>query len=147
MGSSAFEKSFLRVNLLLLSGLVVFLSTPLLRAESGRWAIVAGSNYGGSERIPLRYAQEDARKMVRVLRELGYFPESQIRLLPDSSPSEMLAAIRQVAPGERGDLLVVYYSGHADGDGLLMGDERLGMAEILSKWPQKAYRSWVLRKP
>lgn len=122
--------TFLRLNFLLFVGAALFLCIPPLKAESGRWAVVAGSNYGGSERVPLRYAEDDARKMVRVLRELGFFPETQIRILLDSTPADMLGAIRRASPGERGDLLVVYYSGHADGDGLLMGDERLGLAEL-----------------
>jgi hypothetical protein len=100
-------------------------------AESGRWAIVAGNNHGGGRRLPLRYAEEDARRLARVLSELGYFPVGQVRLLLDASPREMLDAVRQAAPaGGRAELLVVFYSGHADGESLLMGERRLGMAEL-----------------
>ncbi len=36
-----------------------------------RYALVAGANYGGRERVVLKYAQTDARAFARVLGELG----------------------------------------------------------------------------
>ncbi|MFN3202602.1 MAG: caspase domain-containing protein [Bradymonadia bacterium] len=99
-----------------------------------RFALLAGANDGGSDRIPLRYAISDARAVQKVLTELGGVARADHVLLVDPSPTAFAEAFRTLEgrleasrrqwPGSRLEL-VVYYSGHADDRGLLLGGERL----------------------
>jgi hypothetical protein len=93
-----------------------------------RFALVIGSNNGGSVRERLRYAGHDAATIADVLRQLGGVSQVDLTLLnePDirdldhafDALSERVRADRQ--RGQRVEL-VVYYSGHADDSGILIG--------------------------
>jgi len=97
---------------------------------------VAGNNYGGSARVPLRFAEEDANRLSRVLIELGRFDKDQVQLMLGASAAELLKAIRTTAANSQksadsdGSLFLFFYSGHADGESLLTGDDRLGITEL-----------------
>jgi len=115
------------------------LASSPARARSARWAVVAGNNLGGAERIPLRFAEEDARRLARVLTSLGGFEPDRVQMLLGKSPREFIEAIRRAQQGiaaidrDRKSILLIYYSGHADGENLDLGDERLGLAELKSE--------------
>ena len=102
-----------------------------------RFAVVAGAAHGGPGRMPLRYAASDAREFARVLRELGGVAPADTALLEDPTPAAFRAALARAAAeagavrarGGRSELFV-YYSGHSDADGLLLGAERLGYADL-----------------
>jgi len=109
------------------------------RAQTNRWAVVAGNNLGGEQRIPLRFAEQDARRVARVLTELGRFAPGRVQILLGKSPREFIDALRRAESGiaasdpDRRSILFVYYSGHADGENLNMGDQRLGLADLKSE--------------
>ncbi|MCP4600958.1 MAG: caspase family protein [Proteobacteria bacterium] len=104
-----------------------------------RFAFVAGSNDGGSSRVPLRYAHTDAKAMARVLRQLGGVStrDSIVLLEPDRFDFEAgLARMRgrlenSQASGIRVEL-VVYYSGHSDEQGLMLGEDLITYRELRS---------------
>lgn len=87
-------------------------------AEIRRVAIVVGTNRAPPGRAPLRYAHEDARRVVDVLSAVAGFPARDIRLLLDPEPAALLAALDRELElaAKRSDetLLFFYYSGHAD---------------------------------
>jgi hypothetical protein len=98
-------------------------TTPLRR-----FALVIGSNNGGSLRERLRYAGHDAETIADVLRQLGGVSQIDLDLLsePDMRGLERAfdaLAQRVRAERKRGQRveLVVYYSGHADDTGILVG--------------------------
>jgi len=102
-----------------------------------RLAVIASQNHGGPGTTPLRYADADAWKVRDVLVELGGFPSDAVRVLPGVGRAELIAALTEVGRRARsltasGDavLLLVFYSGHADRDGLLLGRQRLSYAEL-----------------
>jgi len=106
---------------------------PALR----RMAYIVGANDGGAERVTLRYASTDAVKLGRVIRELGGVAPRDLRVLQSSSLDELLAGFRQlradVAAARQGGArveLLVYYSGHSDDQGLLLGDRRLSYEQL-----------------
>ncbi|HMV67769.1 MAG TPA: caspase family protein, partial [Myxococcota bacterium] len=93
-----------------------------------RFAFVVGANQGGDGRTPLRYAVDDARSVLGVLQELGGVRPVDGHLLEDPTWMELDVALealgRDVREARRaGDRveLVVYYSGHSDERGLLLG--------------------------
>ena len=128
------------ILLIILGTSQVFGASPVLR----RFALIAGSNDGGPERIELRYATKDARSFDRVMNELGGVRESDRILLTDPSVREFMDALFRIRelvaatdPGERREL-VVYYSGHSDESGLLLGSGTL---------PYKALRDAITEVP
>ncbi|MBI3182719.1 MAG: caspase family protein [Myxococcales bacterium] len=111
---------------------LLFSASPAL-AESRRIAVVAGNNAGSGELPPLRYAENDAGKMARVLVELGEVAEEDVRLLQGRGVSELeksfAEARERVAALERSPdtrtVLLFYFSGHSDGEAIEMGREKL----------------------
>ena len=97
-----------------------------------RFLLVAGANSGGSERVELRYAISDAENFARVLEEMGGLqPDDRILLRQPSLEKfdQALETLRQkiaALDSESGQTeMLFYYSGHADEEGLLLGQERL----------------------
>jgi hypothetical protein len=117
----------------------------LAGAAIERFALVVGANHGGTDRIDLRYAVADAERFARVLAELGGVrPESAI-LLKQPKMGELESALdelrvrvgeaRSQAGAGRTELLV-YYSGHADEKGLLLGEDRYSYRSLRDRLDQ-----------
>jgi hypothetical protein len=106
-------------------------------AATQRFAVVVGNDRGDPARPRLWYAEMDADRMHRALRELGDFDEGATVLLRGKGPAALAEALRGLEPriraardqGER-TLLLVYYSGHAGPGGLEMGGEKLGFDSL-----------------
>ncbi len=102
-----------------------------------RFAFIAGSNDGGPRRVPLRYAHTDAKAIARVLRQLGGVAsrDTVVLLEPDRFDFEAgLARMRtrlenSQASGIRLEL-VIYYSGHSDEQGLMLGEDLITYREL-----------------
>lgn len=126
-----------RVPLLLLLWSGLAQAAPGTEAATRRFAVIAGINDGGPERIRLRYATTDAQSFARVLDELGgVAPEDQALLLDGGLPA-LRRAMTAIAERVRADQarggrteLIFYYSGHSDEDGLLIQGERLSYREL-----------------
>ncbi len=111
---------------------------PALGVESmRRFVLAAGANLGGQSRIPLQYAISDAEKFTDVMVAMGGVRATDRVLLPDPDRSGLERAVeelrRQVAAAKleaRRTEVLVYYSGHADEEGLLIGEERLDYREL-----------------
>ena len=99
-----------------------------------RYLLAAGANSGGPDRILLKYAVTDAEKFARVLTTMGGVEDGDRILLADPDLTAFRAALtdlRQSAAQAGGRTeVVLYYSGHADEDGLLLGQERLSYREL-----------------
>jgi hypothetical protein len=97
---------------------------------STRVAVIVSSDVAAGQ-PPLRYAARDAERMTAVLRELGGFTRTVE--LRNPTPAELRRALddaeAQAARDPRLELLF-YYSGHADPQGLLLGDARFFYQEL-----------------
>ncbi len=109
-------------------------STPPLR----RFALVIGSNTGGGTgREKLRYAGHDATTVADVLRQLGGVEGADLSLLAEPDKRTLDRAFdtlsrrirSQRKRGQRVEV-VVYYSGHADESGILIGGARYDYARL-----------------
>ncbi len=134
-----------RCPLLLLAPFLFLVAAPPSRAEDQatttlrRFALVVGANNGGPKRVRLRFAMEDAKSVLRVLRDLGGVLAGDAVLLmePDvrgfesgfDTLRQKLLSARDKGEGERLELLF-YFSGHSDEQGLLLGGERVGYERI-----------------
>jgi hypothetical protein len=101
------------------------------------YALLIGSNPGGAGQNPLRYAEEDARRMAEVLEQVGRFSAAQVEVLLRPSPSEVLQALHGLgqtlaahrAQGEQAQF-VFYYSGHARANAIQLGSAELPLNEL-----------------
>jgi hypothetical protein len=102
-----------------------------------RIALVVGANHGGADRVPLRWAVADAERFAALLTRMGgvapadciVLREPTRRALLDGLASVRARAVEPRASGGRAEV-IVYYSGHADEHGLLLGRETLGYREL-----------------
>lgn len=101
------------------------------------YAIVVGSNDGGPGQDTLRYAEDDARRVATVLRELGGYEREHVRMVLAPSPKDLNDAIASVAKklardqeAGRRTLVFFYYSGHARASGLSLGDDEVALTDL-----------------
>jgi len=126
----------MRFILMAASASIVALALPaqgLAQAEVQRFVLAAGANSGGSDRPLLRYAVSDAERFSQVLNDLGGVDPANMLLLKEPKVRDLIqgfdqlnrrvAVAKRPAGGGRTEVLV-YYSGHADEKGLLLGDDR-----------------------
>jgi uncharacterized caspase-like protein len=103
-----------------------------------RLAIVVGNNVGARDRPPLRFAERDAGKVADLLTELGGVARDDLILLPGKPAAAVRAAFaetqRKLSEWSQGGgtsaVVLFYYSGHSDGDALMLGDDRLPFGEL-----------------
>ena len=107
---------------------------PALR----RYALVIGSNTGGGQgRDRLRYAGTDAARVADVLQQIGGVTQPDLSLLSEPDTRALDGAFDALAKRVRDERkrgqrveLVVYYSGHADEAGILIGGTRYDYARL-----------------
>ncbi len=121
----------------LLLTLCLLCALPAL-GESRRVAIVVGNNAGNGALPPLRYAENDAGKMARLLTELAEVQPQHLFLLQGRKAADVEEAVTRAkavvdalhrTPDTRA-LLLFYFSGHSDGEALELGNERLPYARL-----------------
>ncbi len=123
---------------MIIAGLLLVAGPGEARAESLRLALVLGNNTGHHARRSLRYAERDARKFHDVLVHLGGFETRNVSLLLGQTAPRAWQTLRAMErrikkavrkPGTR-TMLVIYYSGHADGSVLELGKTSLDYARL-----------------
>jgi caspase domain-containing protein len=106
-------------------------------AATARFAVLAGSNVGAPARATLHYAEVDAERFQKALRELGDFPADHVAVVKSGSADDFRNALggmeRKIGAshlaGDRA-LLIVYFSGHAGVGGLEFAGERISYDEL-----------------
>jgi hypothetical protein len=120
------------------------LATSLLCAAPGHhYALVFASNEGDPGEERLRFANDDARRVLEVLRELGGVAEQDAVLLLDTDAKTVERAISQLrarAPRDPNpeDRLFIYVSSHADEGFLHLSGTHLPLRELTKlteEWP------------
>ncbi len=103
---------------------VVLALPPTLALAEGpeRHAIVIGINDYADPAIPdLRFAESDAKAIYQTLVDpaIGRFKQDQVTLLlgKDATPSAIKAALYKLRGVGKGDLVVIFYSGHGAKEG------------------------------
>ena len=117
--------------------LLLCLALPA-HASTTRVALVVGSNAGGGDLPPLRYAESDASKMARVLLELGQVEADDLVLLQGKSVADLEAALQKLRARvnaakpnpETRTVLLFYFSGHSDGESIELGREALSYSRL-----------------
>ena len=87
--------------------------SALAANELRRFALIAGANDGGDQRIRLSYAADDARSFARVLTEMGGLDPQDTVLLEDPSVAALSAAFdrveRMIGASSDGRTEVIFY--------------------------------------
>jgi len=123
--------------------LLIFAAPAWCAGPLQRYALVVGANFGGSDRPQLQYAISDAEHFARVMVELGGVAPGNETLLRQPKLRELTDAFdaltRRVNEGRRAGgrtEVIVYYSGHADEKGLLLGDDRYSYRSLRDRLDQ-----------
>lgn len=101
------------------------------------YGVIVGSNEGGAGQETLRFAEDDARRVAGVLKELGRYQSADLRVLVRPRAADVARQIDEVAAKlrahrERGEqaILFFYYSGHARANALSLGAEELPVSAL-----------------
>lgn len=132
----------MRALLLTILLAAVAVGPPAARADDAvaSFALVVGSNRPGPGQDTLAFAEDDAREIAEVLRELGGYPAARVEVALAPSARELGAAIgrleravaAEVAAG-RSARVFFYYSGHAKASGLSLGPDELPLEELRAR--------------
>ncbi|HEV8346229.1 MAG TPA: caspase family protein [Vicinamibacterales bacterium] len=112
-----------------------------------RYALIVGANSGGAGRPELQYAISDAERFARVMVDLGGVAPANQLVLRQPKLKDLIDALdtltRRVSDARRAagaaggrTEVVVYYSGHADEQGLLLGDDRYSYRTLRDRLDQ-----------
>jgi len=114
-----------------------FAASAAIAVPEERLAVIAGANIGGREDDPLRYAEADARRFRDVLVELGQIRPDRAILSIGGSPEQLLQALveargraAEIQRSGRRVVLLFYYSGHGDEEGLHLPRGTLPLSEL-----------------
>jgi caspase domain-containing protein len=122
---------------------LAFLPVPVCLADlpaagsPRRLALVVGSNRGAADRVPLRYAVSDADRFADILTRMGGVAPADRVVLRDPGRKGLMEALSATASrasaarvaAQRVEV-IVYFSGHADEQGLMLGREVVRYAEL-----------------
>src|SRR5712692_10064340 len=116
---------------------LVLISTAAGAAAEERLAVLAGANIGSAEDEPLRYAEADANRFRDLLVELGDIRPDRAIVALGGSPEQLVQALieargraAEIQRSGRRVVLLFYYSGHGDEDGLHLPRGTLPLAEL-----------------
>lgn len=104
-----------------------------------RLGLFVGANDGGAERVRLRWAEQDARTLAEVMQRYGGLTRENTWFLVDPDRQELQEGLDRLArevsrrrdSGGRIEVML-YYSGHSDDRGLLVGEDHFGYADLRS---------------
>lgn len=111
---------------------VLGIALPAQALPDNTWVLAIGNNRGDADEIGLHYAEDDARAVVKVLRELGGVASDRIVMLAgeDAATVQRTLDALKARMGSAGALLV-YYSGHSDATALHLGGTRLPLEALV----------------
>ncbi len=124
-----------RVVLFVTTILVALLLSGNVWASPTRILVAVGHGTGHEDERPLRYAEQDAVKVVGAFTSLGGVATDQVILLRKPTASQLRSAMGQAqaraSKHARSDVsFVFYFSGHGDRTSLHLGNESLPIAEL-----------------
>ncbi len=124
-------------------GWLTLLFAMSARADVARHALVVGHNVGNADEVPLLYAEDDAARVARVLVSTGGAGEPRTQVLQGPTRNQLLHAFADLrlaveADHAAGDdtLVVFFYSGHADANGIHLNGSACG--RVVQRCPRSS---------
>jgi len=106
-------------------------------AGTAMYALVVGSNAGGTGQTALRYAEADAERVAATLTELGGYPADAVDVVVHPTPDVLRDHLTRLAARVAADRaagrqarVLFYYSGHARSTAIDLGADELALAEL-----------------
>ncbi len=104
------------------------------------YALVVGSNRPGPGQAPLAFAEDDAREVADVLRDLGGYAPGRVQVVLNPSARALGAAIDKLdravaadAAAGRTPRVFFYSSGHAKASGLSLGPDEFALETLRAR--------------
>ena len=104
------------------------------------YALVVGSNRPGPGQTALAFAEDDAREVAEVLRDLGGFPAARVQVVLNPSAKALGAALDKLERAVAADVVAgraprvfFYYSGHAKASGLSLGADEYALETLRAR--------------
>lgn len=123
----------LTILLITAVGLSLYAQEPALR----RFGLFIGANDGGQSRVTLRWAISDAQRVADVMTEIGGVLRQDAYVLTDPTGQDLelqfahlREKIRSAADDVRRTEFVLYYSGHSDESGVMLGEDHVSYVEL-----------------
>jgi hypothetical protein len=120
--------------------------SPPAPAPLQRFTLIIGANSGGADRPQLQYAVSDAERFARVLVDLGGVSPANAIVLKQPRLKDLIDALdllnkrvvdaRRASGGTGRTEVLLYYSGHADEQGLLIGADRYSYRTLRDRLDQ-----------
>ncbi len=120
------------------AALTVATTAPSALAEPVRILVAAGSKVGLPAERPLRFADNDARRVRDVMTTLGGVKSEHAFYLSEPTRADLYRAIERAkveAQSHRPEevTLVFYFSGHGDREALHLGSDRVLVSDLTTK--------------
>jgi hypothetical protein len=132
---------------LTLRWLLMALLIPLQTLAERRVALLVGSNAGWAADRPLRFAEDDARRMREVLVDIGGFAPADVTLLTDPTTAALdqaFTSIEATLPStQEPTLFYFFYSGHADANALHLRGPQVTMQALTQRLARSPARLTV----
>ena len=109
----------------------------ILEAFGARFALLIGNANGGSEVATLRFVDNDLKAVRSTLSGYCGFEKAHIISITGKGPAEIgeaLDCLARMLPSGEDNLLLLYYTGHADREHLKMGNSRFPITEMKRKF-------------
>ncbi|MBN1577810.1 MAG: caspase family protein [Chitinispirillaceae bacterium] len=105
--------------------------------SAARFALLIGNAHGGSDVVTLKFVDNDLKAIRSTLSGYCGFSRENIISITGKGPAEVdeaLDRLRCVLPEGEENLLLLYYTGHADQENLKMGETRFPITEMKSRF-------------
>jgi hypothetical protein len=116
--------------------ILLLITIMILDLFANRYAVIVGQNNGGKGVGSLRYAETDAKKLSELLCDIGGFERHNVLTIINSDSPALHQAFAKaekllVKKGNKSNaLFLFYYSGHADGKSLLLGETKYSLQSL-----------------
>jgi hypothetical protein len=120
------------------AAITLLAAAPNVLAEPVRILVAAGSKIGLPAERPLKFADNDAKRVRDVMTSLGGVKNEHAFYLTEPNRKDLFAALDRAkaeAQTHRAEevTLVFYFSGHGDREALHLGSERVLVSELTAK--------------
>jgi hypothetical protein len=113
---------------------LLLLAPASASAAVHRYAILVGSNDGDAGEVTLRYAESDATRVGKILRDMGEFQPEDVLTLADVTAEDLRRSLidlnTRIRASSDPSMLFVFYSGHADAEAIHLRGTRLDVSEL-----------------
>jgi len=110
---------------------VLLLLLLVISINAERYALLVGNSSGGRDLVNLQYVGADISEMGDVLQSNCHFEPENIITLQNDTPDDLIHTLESLSQTVQvDDLFLFYYTGHADGRSLRMGESRLALVEL-----------------